>query len=285
MDPIGGIIHNSSYGSSTVAAEPASTTSSNGQDKRTDTTAAPTASTGVRLPEDQVTLSGQQQQTDKTRSSTTDTQTSAKDTKAGEKTTTDGTSLEDPQVKEQISRLKQIEEKVKSHEAAHKAAGGGLAGSASYSYTQGPDGRSYVTGGEVQINMSDGRTPDETISRMQQVIQAALAPSDPSGQDRSVAAQAASRMAQAQQEKTQSASSTTAGSNTTSSTNPADKATNKTAGQGATTGVSPNSKTTDSRIQQAYGNPAVQGNSGAATGVTASNRQPQDASSLISSFA
>ncbi len=56
--------------------------------------------------------------------------------------------------------------------------------------------------------MSSGRTPEETISRMQQVIRAALAPADPSGQDRAVAAQASSQMAEAQQQKLQSESPT-----------------------------------------------------------------------------
>jgi len=113
----------------------------------------------------------------------------------------DGKNLEEPQVQQEILRLKQVEVKVKAHEAAHKSVGGNLASSATYSYTQGPDGKNYITGGEVQIDISEGQTPEETISRMQQVIRAALAPADPSGQDRAVAAEAANRMAQAQQEK------------------------------------------------------------------------------------
>ena len=107
---------------------------------------------------------------------------------------------------------------MKAHEAAHKAAGGQYAGAVSYQYQVGPDGRSYVVGGEVQIDLSTGKTPEETISKMQTVIRAALAPGDPSGQDRSVAAQAASIMAQAQQEKgtdSQSEDPSTAVSSTT----------------------------------------------------------------------
>lgn len=168
---------------------------------------------GITLPEDTVTLSGQRpQQKDTTKPGekpgTDATTTADKKAASADKSTASGKSAEDPQVKQQVDRLKAIEEKVKAHEAAHKSAGGGLAGAVSYSYTQGPDGRSYVTGGEVQINMSGGRTPQETISRMQQVIQAALAPADPSGQDRAVASQAASQMAQAQQEKLQTNTST-----------------------------------------------------------------------------
>lgn len=158
---------------------------------------------GITLPADRVTLSGQRPDNGRSRKPDT-AQPAAGQPQPSERTTTEGKSLEDPQVKQVIERLKATEEKVKAHEAAHKAAGGNLAGSASYSYTQGPDGRSYITGGEVQIDMSPGRTPQETVSKMQQVIRAALAPSDPSGQDRAVAAQAASQMGQAQQQKVQS---------------------------------------------------------------------------------
>jgi SprA-related family len=136
------------------------------------------------------------------RSPKTDNNTENKDS-ITDRVTLSGKSQEDPQVRAVAEKMKAIEEKVKAHEAAHKAAGGNLAGPASFSYTQGPDGRSYITGGEVQINISPGKTPEETISRMQQVIRAALAPADPSGQDRAVAAQAASQIAQAQQQKMQ----------------------------------------------------------------------------------
>lgn len=109
--------------------------------------------------------------------------------------------LDDPQVQQAVAQLRSIEEKVKAHEAAHKAAGGTMTGPVSYSYTRGPDGKNYITGGEVPISISPGNTPLETISRMQQVIHAALAPADPSPQDRAVAAQAASIAQNASQEK------------------------------------------------------------------------------------
>lgn len=104
-------------------------------------------------------------------------------------------------IQQQVQQLKAAEEKVKAHEAAHKAAGGQYASSASYTYRPGPDGRSYIVAGEVQIDMSPGRTPQETIAKMQVVQRAAMAPGDPSGQDRAVAAQAAAIAAQAQQEQ------------------------------------------------------------------------------------
>ena len=57
-------------------------------------------------------------------------------------------------------------------------------------YQRGPDGVSYAIGGEVQIDTSPGNTPEETIARARTIMAAALAPADPSGPDRAVAAQA-----------------------------------------------------------------------------------------------
>ncbi|MFA7327278.1 MAG: putative metalloprotease CJM1_0395 family protein [Candidatus Kapaibacterium sp.] len=94
--------------------------------------------------------------------------------------------------KKRVQELKKIDREVRTHEQAHLAASGGLArGGASFTYTKGPDGRKYATGGEVSIEISpvEGK-PEETIRRMQQVRKAALAPANPSGQDRSVAAKA-----------------------------------------------------------------------------------------------
>ena len=97
-------------------------------------------------------------------------------------------------------KLKQIEQDVIAHEAAHQAAGGRFAGPVSYTYTQGPDGKRYITGGEVPIHVPASDDPEQTLRDMEQVRRAALAPGDPSGQDLSVAAQAAMVAAQARQE-------------------------------------------------------------------------------------
>jgi len=95
-----------------------------------------------------------------------------------------------------IAKLKARDQQVRNHEQAHLAAAGGLAVSAaSFTYQKGPDGVSYAVGGEVGIDTSPGRTPEETISRARTIRAAALAPADPSGQDQAVAAQA-SQMAQ-----------------------------------------------------------------------------------------
>lgn len=109
-----------------------------------------------------------------------------------------------PEEKQQLNDLKQRDTEVKAHEQAHMASGGGLVqGGATYEYQAGPDGKMYAVGGEVSIDLSPERTPEATIRKMQQVRRAALAPSQPSGQDRAVAAQASQIEAQARMEKSQ----------------------------------------------------------------------------------
>lgn len=91
-----------------------------------------------------------------------------------------------------ISELASSDTKVRAHEAAHVAAGGGVvSGGANFSYTKGPDGKMYATAGEVPIDTSEGKTPEETIRKARQIVAAAMAPSDPSPQDYRVAASAA----------------------------------------------------------------------------------------------
>ena len=91
-----------------------------------------------------------------------------------------------------IAKLKERDREVKTHEQAHIAAGGShVRGGAHFEYQTGPDGKKYAVGGEVSIDVS--REPDDpraTIAKMQVVIQAALAPAEPSSQDRAVAAKA-----------------------------------------------------------------------------------------------
>ncbi len=107
----------------------------------------------------------------------------------------------------QIRELKQIQQEVIAHEAAHQAAAGELGGGVSYTYTQGPDGQKYITGGEVPIRLKEGATPEETLRNMQKVQAAANAPADPSGQDMKVAAKAAALAAKARSEISQQTSS------------------------------------------------------------------------------
>ncbi|MEK9969396.1 MAG: putative metalloprotease CJM1_0395 family protein [Ferrovibrio sp.] len=97
----------------------------------------------------------------------------------------------------QVAKLKQIDAKVRAHERAHAAVGGAHAGAPSYSYTRGPDGQLYATGGEVAIDISAEQDPEATLQKATQIAAAALAPADPSGQDRAVAAAAAQLRLQA----------------------------------------------------------------------------------------
>jgi len=78
------------------------------------------------------------------------------------------------------------------------AAGAYAAGGPSYTTEQGPDGRSYAIGGEVPIDMSAERTPEATLRKAQTVAAAAMAPADPSGADKAIAA-AAAQMAESAQ--------------------------------------------------------------------------------------
>lgn len=104
-----------------------------------------------------------------------------------------------PQEAQEVAALKASDSKVRAHEQAHMAAAGGLATSgASYAYERGPDGQRYAVSGEVSISMSKGNTPQETISNASRIQAAALAPADPSAQDRRVAAAAAQMKAQAE---------------------------------------------------------------------------------------
>jgi hypothetical protein len=99
---------------------------------------------------------------------------------------------EDEQARAEIRKLKEIDSKVRAHEAAHLAAAGGLAHGASYGYKKGPDGKLYVVSGEVKIDTAPvPDNPKATATKMERVRAAALAPSDPSPQDMKVAAEAA----------------------------------------------------------------------------------------------
>jgi hypothetical protein len=96
---------------------------------------------------------------------------------------------------EQANELKRLEtkaDKVVSHEDAHAMVGGALMlGGPVYQYEVGPDGEVYETAGQSRIDMSPlAGNPQGTISKMQQVKRAAMAPLNPSGADRVVASQA-----------------------------------------------------------------------------------------------
>lgn len=100
----------------------------------------------------------------------------------------DGQSKEEQQ---KVSEMKQRDREVRAHEQAHLSALGGYrAGGPKFTFEQGPDGQRYAISGEVPVDTSPEKTPEETIHKAQTIRRAALAPADPSPQDRAVAQQA-----------------------------------------------------------------------------------------------
>jgi hypothetical protein len=100
-----------------------------------------------------------------------------------------------------INQLQQRDQEVRAHELAHASTGGAATGSPSYTFEVGPDGKNYAVGGEVSVDLSSvSGDPQATISKMQKVHAAALAPANPSSQDTRVAASAAQIILTAQSE-------------------------------------------------------------------------------------
>ena len=100
--------------------------------------------------------------------------------------------------KHEVTQMQQRDREVRAHEQAHKAAGGGHAGSIRLTYQMGPDGKRYAVEGEVPIDVSPvPGDPAATLRKMEAVHRAANAPASPSGADRSVAATASRQMQQA----------------------------------------------------------------------------------------
>lgn len=64
-----------------------------------------------------------------------------------------------------IDRLRQRDSQVKQEEKAHAAAAGASAGPISYTYTVGPDGRQYATGGSVSVRLSNPSDADLAAAR------------------------------------------------------------------------------------------------------------------------
>lgn len=112
--------------------------------------------------------------------------------------------LEEQQQKveqQQIQQLAARDREVRNHERAHAAVGGQYAGAPQYQYQRGPDGVNYAVSGEVSISTGGvSGDPQATIEKAQVIRRAALAPAEPSAQDRKVAAQATQMEAQARVE-------------------------------------------------------------------------------------
>lgn len=99
----------------------------------------------------------------------------------------------------QVRALQQRDREVRAHEMAHVAVGGELVlRGAQFDHETGPDGVRYAVGGDVLIDTSPGRTPEETIEKAERIRATALAPADPSPQDLAVASMAIQMALQAQ---------------------------------------------------------------------------------------
>ena len=102
---------------------------------------------------------------------------------------------------QEIKELKTRDRVVRTHEAAHVAAGGSIVrGGANFSFQRGPDGVQYAVGGDVRIDASKESSPEATLRKTEQIRSAALAPAQPSATDRSVAAKAAQMAVEARAE-------------------------------------------------------------------------------------
>ena len=106
-----------------------------------------------------------------------------------------------PEERKVVAELKARDREVRRHEAAHARTGGEFAGTPHYNTTRDPDGKAYAVGGSTPIDASPiAGNPEATIEKMRTVKRAALAPAEPSGQDRAIAARAEAEEAKARNE-------------------------------------------------------------------------------------
>lgn len=93
--------------------------------------------------------------------------------------------------KEKLQKLKRLDQEIRIHEHLHATVGGSQArGGPTFRLVLGPDGQQYAVSGHVNIEVSKGATPEETIRKAQQIKAAATAPLSPSSADLTIAAQA-----------------------------------------------------------------------------------------------
>ena len=111
---------------------------------------------------------------------------------------------EQQQEQKRIQALAQRDKEVKAHEQAHAAVGGQYTSAPRYEFEKGPNGVQYAVAGDVSIDVSPiPGDPEATLEKAMQVKRAALAPAQPSAQDRKVAAEAQQMITEARNELTQ----------------------------------------------------------------------------------
>lgn len=133
-----------------------------------------------------------------------------KESRGSEKSSSANGTQPSAEESQQIAELKSRDQEVRTHEMAHMMVGGNLVRKgASYQYQTGPDGQRYAVGGEVSIDSGAvSGDPSATIRKMEQVKRAAMAPANPSSQDRAVASAAAETEAAARQQLMQQTTAT-----------------------------------------------------------------------------
>ena len=105
------------------------------------------------------------------------------------------------QESQELAKLAKRDREVRAHEAAHAAIGGSYAGSPSFTYKKGSDGKNYAVGGEVPIDVGPiSGDPRATLKKAETVRAAALAPAQPSAADRNIAAKASQMAVKARAE-------------------------------------------------------------------------------------
>ncbi|MBN67290.1 MAG: hypothetical protein CMM94_06980 [Rickettsiales bacterium] len=94
-----------------------------------------------------------------------------------------------------LARLQLADFGVRAQENQHLQASGGLGSAPKYDYQVGPDGKLYAVAGSVSISSGPAATPEEAAADAAAVGRAALAATDVSAQDISVARKAQSNAA------------------------------------------------------------------------------------------
>ena len=113
----------------------------------------------------------------------------------------EASAADERRAQQEIAELARRDREVRAHQQAYSAAGGIAQGVTHYTYEMGPDGRLYAVEGEAHMDVSEiPGDPQATLARAEQIRRTALAPADPSPQDRAVAAKAAAVAARAREE-------------------------------------------------------------------------------------
>lgn len=141
--------------------------------------------------QDEVILSGRS--LERLKAITPDEEAPAKEGAGGQELTTEE--------QKEVEALEERDREVRRHEQAHFQAGGKYANPPKYEYQTGPDGKRYAVGGSVSIDTSEiSDDPRATLEKARIIKRAALAPEEPSAQDRKVAREADRMASEAQQE-------------------------------------------------------------------------------------